>query len=125
MASLAPFVRSLATKNLARRAAGASKATSRSQCGLFRQYSSLPIPPSSKTADLIRFDGIKLSPDDKELEQVTKQLWMIPEFISVKEEQDLLDEIEPLFKKRRYIDTHWDGVITGYKEIEKSLWVRI
>jgi hypothetical protein len=58
-----------------------------------------------------------------EVKQICDQLWMIPDFITEEQEAKLVEEINPLFKKKRYVDTHWDGVITGYKEIEKSFWV--
>lgn len=80
--------------------------------------------PSSKTKDMVLFDGLKPTPGDNELDQIANELWIVPAFITPEEEQQLGEEINPLFKKKRYIDTHWDGVITGYKEIEKSFWVR-
>ncbi|GFS90497.1 alpha-ketoglutarate-dependent dioxygenase alkB homolog 7, mitochondrial [Nephila pilipes] len=43
-------------------------------------------------------------------------------FISEYEEESLLKEIEPIFKRRRYQFDHWDGAIQGYKETEKELW---
>lgn len=79
----------------------------------------------SKTKEMLRLDGKVPTADDKELDQIACELWIIPAFITPLEEQQLVEEINPLFKKKRYIDTHWDGVITGYKEIEKSFWVRI
>lgn len=81
-------------------------------------------PSSSRTAELIRLGGKKLELNSPELQQIENDLWVIPEFISREEETRLIEEINPLFRKKRYIDTHWDGVITGYKEIEKSFWVR-
>lgn len=96
-----------------------------------RFYSRVPkptgliAPESSKAQELVRLGGRKLDAGSLELKQIEEDLWLIPEFISKEEEARLIEEINPLFRKKRYIDTHWDGVITGYKEIEKSFWVRI
>lgn len=73
---------------------------------------------------MILLDGQRPKEYDKELAKIADELWIVPTFITLEEEQRLVEEINPLFKKKRYIDTHWDGVITGYKEIEKSFWVR-
>ncbi|GFS63970.1 alpha-ketoglutarate-dependent dioxygenase alkB homolog 7, mitochondrial [Trichonephila inaurata madagascariensis] len=43
-------------------------------------------------------------------------------FISNSEEESLLKEIDPIFKRRRYQFDHWDGAIQGYKETEKENW---
>lgn len=43
-------------------------------------------------------------------------------FITEHEEENLLKEIEPIFKRRRYQFDHWDGAIQGYKETEKEEW---
>lgn len=79
--------------------------------------------PLSKAADLVIIDGKKIDIADKNVKQILDELWIVPEFISSEEESLLVAEINPMFKKKRYIDTHWDGVITGYKEIEKMMWV--
>lgn len=96
-----------------------------------RRYSRVPKPdglvrPSfNKTGEFIRLGGQKLVENSQELRKIEDDLWVLPEFITKEEEARLIEEINPLFRKKRYIDTHWDGVITGYKEIEKSFWVRI
>ncbi|KFM81865.1 putative alpha-ketoglutarate-dependent dioxygenase ABH7, partial [Stegodyphus mimosarum] len=43
-------------------------------------------------------------------------------FVSEDEELELMKEIEPTFRRRRYEFDHWDGAIQGYKETEKSEW---
>jgi alkylated DNA repair protein alkB family protein 7 len=71
---------------------------------------------------LILVGARKIDTTDKKAMQILDELWVLPEFITPSEEDQLLEEINPMFKKKRYIDTHWDGVITGYKEIEKMMW---
>lgn len=75
--------------------------------------------------EFIRLDGKKVDLSAEEQQKIAQDLWVLPDFITKEEEHQLIEEINPLFKKKRYIDTHWDGVITGYKEIEKSFWVRL
>ena len=45
------------------------------------------------------------------------------EVISVTQERALIDEIDPLLSRRRFQRDHWDQVIVGYKEIERSHWI--
>uniref|UniRef100_UPI00359018F9 alpha-ketoglutarate-dependent dioxygenase alkB homolog 7, mitochondrial-like isoform X1 n=1 Tax=Myxine glutinosa TaxID=7769 RepID=UPI00359018F9 len=44
------------------------------------------------------------------------------EFVSLREEQILLDEVEPSFRKMKYQFDHWDDAIHGYHEIEREKW---
>lgn len=55
---------------------------------------------------------------------VERDFTVIPNFITVEQHENLLDEIEATLKKRRYQPDHFDKVISGYKETEKSIWVR-
>jgi hypothetical protein len=59
------------------------------------------------------------------LKAMEKDLVVIPEFLTEEEQKWLLEEIEPTLQKRRYQADHFDKVISGYKETEKSFWVRI
>ncbi|XP_028843685.1 alpha-ketoglutarate-dependent dioxygenase alkB homolog 7, mitochondrial-like [Denticeps clupeoides] len=43
-------------------------------------------------------------------------------FISEEEELDLLKELEPGLKKKRYEFDHWDDAIHGYRETERLHW---
>jgi alkylated DNA repair protein alkB family protein 7 len=43
-------------------------------------------------------------------------------FLSVDEEQSLLEEVEPYMKKLRYEFDHWDDAIHGYRETERLEW---
>ncbi|XP_012262715.1 alpha-ketoglutarate-dependent dioxygenase alkB homolog 7, mitochondrial [Athalia rosae] len=47
---------------------------------------------------------------------------VFPDFITLEEEESLLQEIEPYMKKLRYEFSHWDDAIHGYRETEKSAW---
>uniref|UniRef100_A0A8C4Q2I5 AlkB homolog 7 n=1 Tax=Eptatretus burgeri TaxID=7764 RepID=A0A8C4Q2I5_EPTBU len=44
------------------------------------------------------------------------------EFVSPREEQILLEEVEPSFRKLKYQFDHWDDAIHGYREIEREKW---
>eukprot|EP00698_Gefionella_okellyi_P003990 TRINITY_DN13699_c0_g1_i1.p1 TRINITY_DN13699_c0_g1~~TRINITY_DN13699_c0_g1_i1.p1 ORF type:complete len:234 (+),score=43.84 TRINITY_DN13699_c0_g1_i1:75-776(+) len=43
-----------------------------------------------------------------------------PEFVSEAEEQLLVQAIEPMLKRSKYEYKHWDNVIIGYREVQKS-----
>ncbi|ESO94504.1 hypothetical protein LOTGIDRAFT_118068 [Lottia gigantea] len=43
-------------------------------------------------------------------------------FLTEKEEESLMLEIEPQIKRIRYQDTHWDDAIHGYRETERKVW---
>ncbi|EFN75281.1 alpha-ketoglutarate-dependent dioxygenase alkB homolog 7, mitochondrial [Harpegnathos saltator] len=47
---------------------------------------------------------------------------ILPNFISEKEEEILLQEIEPYMKRLRYEFSHWDNAIHGYRETEWRKW---
>ncbi|XP_066498426.1 alpha-ketoglutarate-dependent dioxygenase alkB homolog 7, mitochondrial isoform X2 [Hoplias malabaricus] len=44
------------------------------------------------------------------------------DFITEEEEKELLRELEPGLKKRRYEFNHWDDAIHGFRETEKLQW---
>ncbi|XP_039626425.1 alpha-ketoglutarate-dependent dioxygenase alkB homolog 7, mitochondrial [Polypterus senegalus] len=44
------------------------------------------------------------------------------DFISEEEERALLEELEPVLKRKRYEYDHWDDAIHGYRETERSQW---
>jgi alkylated DNA repair protein alkB homolog 7 len=47
---------------------------------------------------------------------------IIPNVITLEQEEDLMKEIDPVMSRRRYARNHWDDVIIGYKEIERLHW---
>jgi hypothetical protein len=49
-------------------------------------------------------------------------LQIIRDFVSVDEEASLMDEIEPLWKRQGYQESHFDSVIHHYRETQKSHW---
>ncbi|XP_028679324.2 alpha-ketoglutarate-dependent dioxygenase alkB homolog 7, mitochondrial [Erpetoichthys calabaricus] len=44
------------------------------------------------------------------------------DFISEEEERTLLEELEPVLKRKHYEYDHWDDAIHGYRETERSQW---
>lgn len=44
---------------------------------------------------------------------------VFPDVITADEEQALLGELEPVFRRKRYEKGHWDSVIEDYKESER------
>ncbi|XP_020280217.1 alpha-ketoglutarate-dependent dioxygenase alkB homolog 7, mitochondrial-like isoform X1 [Pseudomyrmex gracilis] len=62
---------------------------------------------------------------------VTKEDWKVelhntmkvfPNFISEKEEDILVREVDPYMKRLRYEFSHWDNAIHGYRETEWKNW---
>ncbi|XP_076230512.1 alpha-ketoglutarate-dependent dioxygenase alkB homolog 7, mitochondrial [Nomia melanderi] len=55
-------------------------------------------------------------------EQLHNTMQIIPNFISINEEQSLMEEIEPYMKRLRYEEAHWDDAIHAYRETERKQW---
>ena len=51
-----------------------------------------------------------------------KSLIIKEDFITREEEKFLLDDVETKLKRMKYEFDHWDGVIHGYREIQKLNW---
>ena len=47
---------------------------------------------------------------------------IIPEAVTVVQATSLVEELDPVLKRRRYERNHWDQVIIGYKEVERPVW---
>ncbi|EGI69526.1 PREDICTED: alpha-ketoglutarate-dependent dioxygenase alkB homolog 7, mitochondrial isoform X2 [Acromyrmex echinatior] len=47
---------------------------------------------------------------------------VLPNFISEKEEDILIQEVDPYMKRLRYEFSHWDNAIHGYRETEWKKW---
>ncbi|XP_012058136.1 PREDICTED: alpha-ketoglutarate-dependent dioxygenase alkB homolog 7, mitochondrial [Atta cephalotes] len=47
---------------------------------------------------------------------------ILPNFISKKEEDILIQEVDPYMKRLRYEFSHWDNAIHGYRETEWKTW---
>ncbi|XP_018309604.1 alpha-ketoglutarate-dependent dioxygenase alkB homolog 7, mitochondrial [Mycetomoellerius zeteki] len=47
---------------------------------------------------------------------------VLPNFISEKEEDVLVQEVDPYMKRLRYEFSHWDNAIHGYRETEWKKW---
>ncbi|XP_018378283.1 PREDICTED: alpha-ketoglutarate-dependent dioxygenase alkB homolog 7, mitochondrial isoform X1 [Trachymyrmex cornetzi] len=47
---------------------------------------------------------------------------VLPNFISEKEEDILMEEVDPYMKRLRYEFSHWDNAIHGYRETEWKKW---
>ncbi|KAL6431375.1 hypothetical protein ACFW04_007184 [Cataglyphis niger] len=47
---------------------------------------------------------------------------VLPDFISEKEENILIQEVDPYMKRLRYEYSHWDNAIHGYRETEWKKW---
>jgi hypothetical protein len=57
-------------------------------------------------------------------EEFLHDVAVLPEFVSQTESDELMLEVERAVKRRRYQAGHFDQVISGYKEIQRSEWVR-
>jgi len=62
------------------------------------------------------------SNDDEVLKTLSKDMIVERYFISEKEEQSLLGEVERYMKRLRYEYDHWDNAIHGFRETEKKAW---
>ncbi|XP_057299029.1 alpha-ketoglutarate-dependent dioxygenase alkB homolog 7, mitochondrial-like isoform X2 [Hydractinia symbiolongicarpus] len=43
-------------------------------------------------------------------------------YITRSEQDELMKEIDKLFRRKKYEYDHWDGAITGFRETEKTRW---
>ncbi|CAG9802986.1 unnamed protein product [Chironomus riparius] len=68
---------------------------------------------------LMEFEGIW--PEDAK-EQFIKDMRVVESFISDKEEQEILTEIEPYLKRLKYERDHWDDAINVFRETERKSW---
>ncbi|CAK9826999.1 Alpha-ketoglutarate-dependent dioxygenase alkB homolog 7, mitochondrial [Anthophora retusa] len=55
-------------------------------------------------------------------EELDSTMQIFSNFITVEEENSLMQEIEPYIKRLRYEEAHWDDAIHSYRETEKSKW---
>ncbi|CAH0696506.1 unnamed protein product [Spodoptera exigua] len=71
---------------------------------------------------------VDISPSWKEEEEpelrraVLADMQVYPDFISEKEENALLLELEPVLRRMRYEFDHWDNAIQGFRETERRDW---
>jgi hypothetical protein len=56
----------------------------------------------------------------KNYRDIKKFLLIVPDIISEKEEESILEFVKPKLRRKRYEGDHWDSVITKYKETEMS-----
>ncbi|KOC64403.1 putative alpha-ketoglutarate-dependent dioxygenase ABH7 [Habropoda laboriosa] len=47
---------------------------------------------------------------------------ILPNFITIEEENSLMKEVDPYMKRLRYEEAHWDDAIHSYRETERSEW---
>ncbi|XP_076168273.1 alpha-ketoglutarate-dependent dioxygenase alkB homolog 7, mitochondrial [Ptiloglossa arizonensis] len=55
-------------------------------------------------------------------EELHKTMLIVPNFINVKEENSLIEEVDPYMKRLRYEQAHWDDAIHMYRETERVQW---
>ncbi|KAL0127019.1 hypothetical protein PUN28_005393 [Cardiocondyla obscurior] len=81
---------------------------------------------NSTTKRIVNFNS-----DAREFSDGTTKDWktelystmkVLPNFISEKEEDILVQEVDPYMKKLRYEYSHWDNAIHGYRETEWKNW---
>lgn len=69
--------------------------------------------------ELLDFEGSW--PEDVK-SKIIKDLRIIPNFISEKEEKLLLEEVEIYLKRMKYEKDHWDSAIENFRETERKQW---
>ncbi|XP_016990994.1 alpha-ketoglutarate-dependent dioxygenase alkB homolog 7, mitochondrial [Drosophila rhopaloa] len=57
-----------------------------------------------------------------ERRQFQANMRVICDFVTEKEEQRLIREIEPHISRLPYESSHWDDAIHGYREVERKKW---
>lgn len=67
------------------------------------------------------FDFHDVWPTD-DVDNVKRDMIVVPDFISEAEEERLHAETEKTMKRMRYQYDHWDDAIHGYREMEKIEW---
>ncbi|XP_030373271.1 alpha-ketoglutarate-dependent dioxygenase alkB homolog 7, mitochondrial [Scaptodrosophila lebanonensis] len=73
----------------------------------------------NNTNSLIKFHG---KWPVLEQDEFTQHMRIISNFITVEEEQQLHEEIEPYMSRLRYETDHWDDAIQGFRETERKKW---
>ncbi|XP_053692784.1 alpha-ketoglutarate-dependent dioxygenase alkB homolog 7, mitochondrial [Sabethes cyaneus] len=87
-------------------------------------YYTTDFRPTSTTAKEhlqpnVTFHGVW--PADDQCRFLT-DMTVITDFITEREEQTMLEELEPVLKRIRYELDHWDDAIHGYRETERKHW---
>uniref|UniRef100_A0A8D8Y453 Alpha-ketoglutarate-dependent dioxygenase alkB homolog 7, mitochondrial n=1 Tax=Cacopsylla melanoneura TaxID=428564 RepID=A0A8D8Y453_9HEMI len=60
--------------------------------------------------------------DDTLKKSILANMLVYNDFLSVEDEQSLLQEINQFIKRQRYEYDHWDDAIHGFRETERSKW---
>ncbi|XP_023035179.2 alpha-ketoglutarate-dependent dioxygenase alkB homolog 7, mitochondrial isoform X2 [Drosophila willistoni] len=74
---------------------------------------------STLTSNLIDYHGDWPATEAK---QFSKDMQILKDFISLNDEQQLLDEISPRLRRLPYQCNHWDDAIQNYRELELNQW---
>ncbi|KAI0978908.1 hypothetical protein GJ496_005086 [Pomphorhynchus laevis] len=75
---------------------------------------------------MINLANISTDVDALQLDNDFKRgIYFVKDFITEEESSNLIKEINPLMRRRRYEYDHWDNAICGYKELERSDWSMI
>ncbi|XP_026670029.1 alpha-ketoglutarate-dependent dioxygenase alkB homolog 7, mitochondrial isoform X2 [Ceratina calcarata] len=55
-------------------------------------------------------------------QELEDTMQILGNFVTIEEEQSLMEEIDPYMKRLRYERSHWDDAIHSYRETERSKW---
>ncbi|XP_022831755.1 alpha-ketoglutarate-dependent dioxygenase alkB homolog 7, mitochondrial isoform X2 [Spodoptera litura] len=98
----------------------------RKLCGTFpRSISGLVQPdvmPVTGDPNLVDITSWKEDEEPELRSAVLADMQVYPDFISEKEENALLQELEPILRRMRYEFDHWDNAIQGFRETERRDW---
>ncbi|XP_064105353.1 uncharacterized protein LOC135214864 [Macrobrachium nipponense] len=75
-----------------------------------------------KSKEKIKYLHFHSSCSLETVEEVTSSFQVVSDFISIEEEEILMKEVEPHFKRLQYEFDHWDDAIHGFREIERGRW---
>jgi len=101
-----------------------SKAQAANSCVGWRCRPFSTAPPSSKRTDADNAQGsstdlVEYIDDSSPITGLT----LLPSFVTPAEQEELVRELDGVFQGKRYsFARHWDQVIIGYRECERSLF---
>jgi len=83
------------------------------------KFSTLISETWQKNTNLLDFSA---ACEEKVKNELSRDMQVLPDFITPEEEISLMEELEMKFKRARYQYDHWDDAIHGYRETEKPSW---
>jgi len=71
---------------------------------------------------LVNVHGTDKEACNSALDIFLSDMMVVENFVTPKEERELMIEVERSFRRQKYQFDHWDGAIVGFRETEKTNW---